>query len=119
MAATPPPRPVVNHVLPAPRHAGVPGLENHELLRMAGALAQQRPRDEEDYLARALAHEVARRGLADQLRDAAARNARQGVDDFLDRAAYPYSPTDCWAMPGPDLTAGSAARGVEYDEPPW
>ncbi len=117
--ATPqPPRPVVRQVLPAPTHAGLPGLESDELLAAAEAVAQQRRPDENDYLAQALAHEVRRRGLAEDLRRVSERHARLRVEDFLDRAAWPYHPTDCWAM-----ASGAAAPGVvvprDDDEPPW
>lgn len=119
LAATPPPRPVINHVLPAPRYAGIPGLKDDELLVTVEALAQQRRLDEEDDLAHALANEVHRRGLADDLRSAAAVNARQRVDAFLEQSAYLYGGTDCWAMPGSDRAEGPGPRGWATDEPPW
>ncbi|ANS80376.1 hypothetical protein SGUI_2980 [Serinicoccus hydrothermalis] len=115
--ATPqPPRPIIRQVLPAPTHAGFPGLEDDELLATADALAQQR-RPAEDYLAQALAHEVRRRGLAADLGRAGELHARERVEDFLDRADYPYRPTDCWAMTGP--SAADTSGTWRDDEPPW
>lgn len=119
LAATPPPRPTVNHILPAPRYAGIPGLEDKELLASAEAMAQQHRLDEDEHLTHALAHEVHRRGLAERLRVTAGHHARQRVDAFLDRAAYLYDPTDDWAMPVDDFTAGAETRGWGSDEPPW
>lgn len=119
LAATPPPRPVINHVLPAPRYAGIPGLEDHQLLVAAEAMAQRRLLDAEDHLAQVLANEVNRRGLADDLRSAAAVNARQRVDNLLDRATYAYDSADYWAMQEPEPVDRSGPRGWAYDEPPW
>src|SRR5699024_8049127 len=69
LAATPPPRPIVNHVLPTPNYAGIPGLKDEELLVVAEALAQQRrPRTPDDHVGRALSREVAQRGLSNDLR---------------------------------------------------
>ncbi|WP_298750752.1 hypothetical protein [uncultured Serinicoccus sp.] len=75
-------------------------------------MAQQPRPDEDDYLAQTLAHEVRRRGLAEDLRRVTERHARQRVEDFLDRAAWPYHPTDYWAM-----TSGVAAPGTTTSRP--
>lgn len=105
LAATPPPRPIVNHVLPQPRYAGIPGLEDHELLATAQAVAQQGGASEpQDHLAHALAREVSRRNLDDALQDAAATHARQRAGQFLQGARSTYGKG--WYHDGDDWYSG-------------
>ena len=99
LAATPPPRPVVNHVHPPAVRTGIEGLQDHELLAMALALAQlPAPPWEDDDPVRACANEVARRGLENRLTSQAVDAARERVASFLLRR-----------FPG----------GTFYPEPPW
>lgn len=127
LAATPPPRPVVNHVHPPAVLTGIDGLQDDELLAMARALAQlavQRP--EEGYLSESCAQEVQRRGLGEQLESAAVQDVRERVRDFLDRGdypRYPYGATDCWSLsqryPRNDPDEAFYDVGFVDDEPPW
>lgn len=96
LAATPPPRPVINHVHPPAVLSGIEGLQDDELLAMASALAVLRaPAEEVSYLAEACAHEVTRRKLQGDLRSGMAHDASWRAEDFLARARYPYSSRDC------------------------
>ncbi|MFX0538334.1 hypothetical protein ACQBAT_11595 [Ornithinimicrobium sp. Y1847] len=99
LAATPPPRPVINHVIPPEIKEGIPGLERHELLAMGAALAQLREREgSAHHLSEACAHEIISRNLVSDLQEVATRAAAHRVEHFLLSAHYPYSGTDCWAL---------------------
>lgn len=105
LAATPPPRPVVNH-LPAPEvRRGIPGLEDRELLAIVGlAIRSGMDRDTID-LWQELSMEIERRGLDDRLESDLESDSQRRLADFrhmayfrfhqgqrYDPAADPFSP---------------------------
>lgn len=128
LVATPPPAPVVEHVHPPAVLTGIRGLGNDELLAMARAMAALAVPDRgTSYLPESCAHEVARRGLAAQLEEGAAEDARERARNFLDHGYQAYGPTDCWARgrPHPLPTWGEAPGeepawgGPPVEEPAW
>lgn len=119
LMATPPPRPIVEHVHPPDVLTGTSGLEDDELLAMARGLAQLACGQPHDPLLQVCADEVLRRGLRDQLEASAVQDARGRVSDFLNQAFYPYAPTDHWAMPYDGPPEPCAHHGPEpYDDGP-
>lgn len=67
LAATPPPRPIVQHVHPAPLYAGVSGLDNRELVAAATTLALSPTTASTSDLARQVAVAVVDRNLTNRL----------------------------------------------------
>lgn len=86
LAATPPPRPVVEHVHPPARYAGVEGLEDPELLPIAAAFAWGPMSVRDEDLASRIASMVVARGLSSTLRNMVEEDAYDFVGAFLDRA---------------------------------
>lgn len=119
LMATPPPRPIVEHVHPPDVLTGTSGLEDDELLATARGLAQLACGQPHDPLLQVCADEVLRRGLRDQLEASAVQYARGRVSDFLNQAFHPYAPTDHWAMPYDGPPGPCAHHGPEpYDDGP-
>ncbi|MCK0112831.1 hypothetical protein MWU75_11835 [Ornithinimicrobium sp. F0845] len=107
LAATPPPRPVVNH-LPAPEvRRGIPGLEDEELLAIAGLVIRLGEATGTVDLRDDLAREIERRDLGDRLESNLARDARRWLANFRDTGYYRvdtsewYGPESDPFSPGP------------------
>lgn len=96
LAATPPPRPVVNHVHPPSTLTGIGGLEHDELLAMAAALAHLKDVSDDALLERRCAVEVLRRGLQDDFVTAMRQEADRRATGFLGAAPYRDSAPDYW-----------------------
>lgn len=94
LAATPPPRPVINY-LPAPQVCrGIPGLSDEELLAVAGLAVRLGVDAAADDLRPALSSEIEMRDLDDELASTVARDAEWRLREF--RAASRYVPYTQW-----------------------
>ncbi len=99
LAATPPPRPIINH-LPAPQvRKGIAGLFDEQLLAVAGLAIRLGV----DPLVQDLRHELSReiesRGLGHQLADYVSRDSAAWLEDFRRESRYLAYPGDWWAEP--------------------
>lgn len=83
LVATPPPRPVVNHVHPPAQYDGVDGLDDNDLVAIAAAFAQLRGGVAGPEIASAIAIRVLDRGLQHQLRQALEERGPDLADGFL------------------------------------
>lgn len=91
LAATPPPRPVITHLLPPEVRRGIPGLAREELLAVAGLIIRVGHDQSTAELWGDLAAEVERRDLAPRLREQVARASADRCADFQRESSYgPY-----------------------------
>ncbi|GAB3579315.1 hypothetical protein [Calidifontibacter terrae] len=86
LAELPPPRPVVNNILPPPLHAGIPGLTDAQLVAIAYALSWAPEAGVSADVAGAVAGELVRRDLVQAVRSRLERDAEERVDDLLERS---------------------------------
>ena len=88
LAATPPPRPVITHLLPPEVRRGIPGLSREELLAVAGLIIRVGHDQSTAELWGDLAREVERRDLAPRLREQVARASADRCADFQRESSY-------------------------------
>lgn len=102
LAATPPPRPVVNHLPPPLVRRGIPGLEDEELLAIAGLVIRCGDDPLNDALWFGLGREIERRTLGDQLATRVVRDANGRMADFRGQHYVTSSRGASYAWGGPD-----------------
>lgn len=115
LAATPPPRPVVQHLLPQPHLAGLPGLGDDELVMVAVSVALS-PITPNARLVHGLAREVNVRGLVDHLTSAIERHTQAQQEDFL-LSAHLWPPPAPWSD-RPWWTAEPPCEHRDAEPPP-
>lgn len=126
LAATPPPRPVINH-LPAPQvRRGIPGLHDNEVLAIAELMARLGPDRATDPLRRELASEIRRRGLAHTLEVRLTEDAEGWLEDLLWSRQPGHYRDDVWGTSPHDGPYDiGPAEEPEFsgqwsgEEPPW
>lgn len=106
LAATPPPRPVVKHVLPPEVRRGIPGLEDWELLAIAGLVIRLGADADPADLRHDLSIEIRRRDLDERLENDLARDSIQSLAEFREAGYYRddtpwYGPESDPFSPGP------------------
>lgn len=88
LAATPPPRPIINR-LPAPQvRTGIPGLSDEELLTFAGLVVRLGGYSTTENLREELSWEVTSRDLGEVLEHQSAREGRRWLAQFHRSAPY-------------------------------
>ncbi len=88
LAATPPPRPVVNHLPPPEVRRGIPGLEDWELLTIAALMIRLCADADTIGLRHDLSIEIGRRDLDERLENALARDSARSLADFREAGYY-------------------------------
>lgn len=96
LAATPPPRPVVQHVPPPVTLRGIGGLDDDELLLMAASLTLVGATEGNERLTYECRKQVLARRLQDDLTDAVTEQAHELVRRFLSVPSYEPEP---WSWP--------------------
>lgn len=126
LAATPPPRPVINHVSPPQVRRGIPGLYDNEVLALAELMARLGQDRATGPLRRELASEIRQRGLAHTLEVRLTEDAEGWLEGFLSGHRTSHYRDDSWGPPPYDgpYDIGPAEEPEHFapasdDEPPW